>query len=194
MDLSWTPSEGFPSREDSIRLSHDLNGRQHEEHHRSFGTSTTTALELVQTVTQTLSPLLINSTSRQYRNNSFGAALGKDEFVFLDDYYNESSRLNSTLLEPQFPFYLRTTSTLLSALILFIGIVGNILVPIVVWRNKDLRSSTNIFLVNLSVADLLVLLVCMPTSLVELHSKPEVWILGATMCKLKRQTKNGTFL
>lgn len=90
---------------------------------------------------------------------------------------------NDSMAEPYFPYYIRTTSTLLCGIILFIGIVGNVLVPIVVWRNKELRSSTNIFLVNLSVADLLILLVCMPPVLIELHSKPEVWVLGATMCK-----------
>jgi hypothetical protein len=84
---------------------------------------------------------------------------------------------------PYFPYYIKTTSTLICILILFVGIIGNILVPIVVWRNKDLRSSTNIFLVNLSIADLLVLIVCVPTGLVELHSEPEVWVLGETMCE-----------
>jgi hypothetical protein len=90
---------------------------------------------------------------------------------------------NESYPEPYFPHYIRTTSTLLCGIILFIGIVGNLLVPVVVWKNKELRSSTNIFLVNLSVADLLILLVCMPPVLVELHSKPEVWVLGAVMCK-----------
>ncbi|ODN00185.1 Orexin receptor type 2 [Orchesella cincta] len=83
----------------------------------------------------------------------------------------------------EFPYYIRITSTLLCGFILLIGIIGNILVPVVVWRNKDLRSSTNIFLINLSLADLLILLVCMPPVLIELHSKPEVWVLGAAMCK-----------
>lgn len=83
----------------------------------------------------------------------------------------------------EFPYYIRITSTILCGFILFIGIIGNILVPVVVWRNKDLRSSTNIFLINLSLADLLILLVCMPPVLIELHSKPEVWVLGAAMCK-----------
>lgn len=83
----------------------------------------------------------------------------------------------------EFPYFIRVTSTLLCGFILLIGIIGNILVPVVVWRNKDLRSSTNIFLINLSLADLLILLVCMPPVLIELHSKPEVWVLGAAMCK-----------
>lgn len=46
-----------------------------------------------------------------------------------------------------------------------------------------MRNSTNIFLTNLSIADLLVLLVCTPTVLVEVNSKPETWVLGQEMCK-----------
>ncbi|XP_049961775.1 uncharacterized protein LOC126481859 [Schistocerca serialis cubense] len=64
-----------------------------------------------------------------------------------------------------------------------IGVAGNAMVPAVILRSRDMRNSTNIFLVNLSVADLLVLLVCTPTVLVEVHSRPEVWLLGETMCK-----------
>ncbi|XP_073819498.1 ecdysis triggering hormone receptor isoform X1 [Musca autumnalis] len=67
--------------------------------------------------------------------------------------------------------------------IMLIGVIGNVMVPIVIIRTKDMRNSTNIFLTNLSIADLLVLLVCTPTVLVELNTKPETWILGHEMCK-----------
>ncbi|XP_013773953.1 growth hormone secretagogue receptor type 1-like [Limulus polyphemus] len=92
-----------------------------------------------------------------------------------------SSDVDSFRLE--FPDYIRTVATVLCAVVLAVGTIGNILVPVVVCRTKDLRNSTNFFLINLSVADLLVLLVCMPTVLIELHSKPEVWVLGKGMCK-----------
>uniref|UniRef100_T1L0B5 G-protein coupled receptors family 1 profile domain-containing protein n=1 Tax=Tetranychus urticae TaxID=32264 RepID=T1L0B5_TETUR len=87
------------------------------------------------------------------------------------------------IISPQFPYYMRTSATLFCALILILGTTGNILVPIVVCRTKELRNSTNIFLINLSLADLFVLIVCMPTVLIELHSKPEIWLLGQEMCK-----------
>ncbi|KAK7574401.1 hypothetical protein V9T40_011592 [Parthenolecanium corni] len=77
-----------------------------------------------------------------------------------------------------YPVYLKVTSITVCALILFFGVVGNIMVPVVIMRTKDMRNSTNIFLMNLSLADLLVLLICTPTVLVELNSKPETWILG----------------
>ena len=41
-----------------------------------------------------------------------------------------------------------------------------------------LRSSTNLFLLNLSVADLLVLVTSCPTSLLENAMKTDAWIFG----------------
>lgn len=97
---------------------------------------------------------------------------------------NQSGVLNGTAGEvPIFPSYIRTASTIVCVIIMSIGVAGNAMVPAVILRSRDMRNSTNIFLVNLSVADLLVLLVCTPTVLVEVHSRPEVWLLGETMCK-----------
>ncbi|XP_070381647.1 growth hormone secretagogue receptor type 1-like [Dermacentor albipictus] len=83
-----------------------------------------------------------------------------------------------------FPRSIQAAATAAIALLLVLGTAGNLLVPLVVCRTKELRNSTNLFLVNLSVSDLLVLLVCLPTALVELHSQPEVWLLGEGMCRL----------
>jgi hypothetical protein len=83
----------------------------------------------------------------------------------------------------EYPLYIRSIASVLSAAILLLGTIGNVLVPLVIFRSKELRNTTNYFLINLSVADLLVIVVCMPTVLIELHSKPEVWVLGAVMCK-----------
>ncbi|XP_049813939.1 G-protein coupled receptor 83-like [Schistocerca nitens] len=88
---------------------------------------------------------------------------------------------------PQVPAYIRTASTVACVIIMSIGVAGNAMVPAVILRSRDMRNSTNIFLVNLSVADLLVLLVCTPTVLVEVHSRPEVWLLGETMCEYDRK-------
>ncbi|CAG5014271.1 unnamed protein product [Parnassius apollo] len=66
--------------------------------------------------------------------------------------------------------------------IMCLGVIGNVMVPIVILKTKDMRNSTNIFLVNLSIADLMVLLVCTPTVLVEVNSKPETWVLGKELC------------
>lgn len=84
------------------------------------------------------------------------------------------------------PLYMRVIATLACLIIFTVGVCGNLLVPIVVIKTKHLRNSTNLFLINLSVADLLVLILCMPTVLIELHSRPETWLLGEPMCKYKR--------
>lgn len=85
--------------------------------------------------------------------------------------------------EIRFPTYLRCTATTIYLILLFCGCPGNLLVPYVVLRTKELRNSTNIFLINLSVSDLLILLITSPTILIELHSQPEVWFLGLFMCE-----------
>ncbi|XP_077292012.1 thyrotropin-releasing hormone receptor-like [Arctopsyche grandis] len=82
----------------------------------------------------------------------------------------------------QIPAYIRTTSMVFCIIIMCLGVVGNVMVPIVIMKTKDMRNSTNIFLMNLSIADLMVLLVCTPTVLVEVNTRPETWVLGKEMC------------
>ena len=82
------------------------------------------------------------------------------------------------------PQVLRTSALITCIVILVLGVTGNILVPFVVCRTRELcTNSTNVFLINLSIADLLVLMVCMPPVLVELYTDPEKWILGPFLCK-----------
>ncbi len=59
---------------------------------------------------------------------------------------------------------------------------GNAMVVYIVLRNREMRNATNVFLLNLSVADLLVVLICMPSALIEFYGK-DVWYLGPVMCK-----------
>ncbi|XP_067906019.1 galanin receptor type 1b [Heterodontus francisci] len=69
-------------------------------------------------------------------------------------------------------------------LIFLLGIVGNTLVMIVLGRSKSRtsRSTTNTFILNLSIADLSFLLVCVPFQ-ATIYSLPE-WVFGAFLCKL----------
>ncbi|CAM1325991.1 Ethr (predicted) [Pycnogonum litorale] len=98
---------------------------------------------------------------------------------------NDRSSSSDVSDEPlAFPLSIRIVVSVLCILTLIIGTSGNIMVPVVVWSNRDMRNSTNIFLVNLSIADLLILVICVPTVLVEIHSQPETWILGKIMCKI----------
>ncbi|KAJ6635695.1 Neuropeptide SIFamide receptor [Pseudolycoriella hygida] len=100
----------------------------------------------------------------------------------INHFNNTELHENDTFSDlPQIPTYIRTTSMVFCVTIMLLGVIGNVMVPIVILKTKDMRNSTNIFLTNLSIADLLVLLVCTPTVLVEVNSKPETWVMGSMM-------------
>lgn len=68
-------------------------------------------------------------------------------------------------------------------LVLFtIGVIGNFLVCFVVLRSKHMQTVTNLFIVNLAVADAVVLVLCSPPTV--LQSVTETWFLGDIMCKV----------
>ena len=100
----------------------------------------------------------------------------------LQEQFNASG-VSSDQSSLRLPLYLRLTATTICVILLVIGCAGNMLVPYVVLQTNDLRNSTNIFLINLSVSDILVLIISTPTVLIELHSQPEVWFLGSFVCK-----------
>ena len=63
-----------------------------------------------------------------------------------------------------------------------VGLSGNTLVCFAVWRNKNMRTVTNIFLVNLATADLGVIIICLPPAL--LADVTGTWYLGTVFCKI----------
>ena len=103
------------------------------------------------------------------RNDSDGAVEG-------------SSDSFGAMQVPEPPGYILWPTVALLVTVFVVGVVGNLLVIVVVWRNQDMRNSTNFFLVNLSVADLLVIVVCMPPALVDILEK-EQWKFGPVMCE-----------
>ncbi|WAR26657.1 CCKAR-like protein [Mya arenaria] len=70
--------------------------------------------------------------------------------------------------------------TLYSVLILF-AFVGNILIIVVVAHNKRMQTTTNYFIVNLAVSDLLVTGFCCWVRVVD--DITEGWVLGNFFCK-----------
>ena len=77
--------------------------------------------------------------------------------------------------------YIIVLVTLTSCLILVSGLLGNVFVLVVIFKNKEMSTATNLFLANLGIADLLVLVICLPSALLELHAQ-EIWLIGETMC------------
>ncbi|CAL8257371.1 unnamed protein product [Lota lota] len=67
-------------------------------------------------------------------------------------------------------------------IVFFVSLIGNSLVCFAVWKNWHMRTVTNYFIVNLSIADVLVTLTCLPASLVV--DITETWFFGNTLCKI----------
>ena len=79
------------------------------------------------------------------------------------------------------------------SLVLTVGVIGNVLVILVLISYKSMRTSTNLFLLNLrfllgirenylcwsisSIADLLVLIICCPNAMVEMYMRRVRWKL-----------------
>ncbi|XP_041370369.1 QRFP-like peptide receptor [Gigantopelta aegis] len=90
---------------------------------------------------------------------------------------------------PGTPFYVFVWVTILNAVVFLVGLVGNVLVIVVVTKVREMKTSTNFCLMNLSIADLLVLLICQPAALLEFYGQ-ERWVLGDFMCKLVTFSEN----
>ena len=70
-------------------------------------------------------------------------------------------------------------------IICFMGIFGNCLVILVVLFNKKMRKSeTNLFIVNIAIADLLIMLFGVPEIAQFVSNKG--WLLGSIACKVNR--------
>uniref|UniRef100_A0A3P8RN33 Neuropeptide FF receptor 2 n=1 Tax=Amphiprion percula TaxID=161767 RepID=A0A3P8RN33_AMPPE len=96
---------------------------------------------------------------------------------------NPLSHQNITYVD----FYLHKPSvaavfTISYLLIFLVCMVGNGVVCFIVLRSKNMRTVTNLFILNLAISDLLVGIFCMPTTLVD--NIITGWPFGNVVCKL----------
>lgn len=62
------------------------------------------------------------------------------------------------------------------------GLLGNALVVLVIVSNRSMRSTTNILIINLAVADLLFVVFCVPFTAIDYMM--EMWPFGDIWCKI----------
>lgn len=72
---------------------------------------------------------------------------------------------------------------MLYILIFVVGIIGNLLVVFVVFRQQTMHSVTNIFIANLALSDILLCLFCVPFTPLYLLTFKE-WVFGSFFCHL----------
>lgn len=71
---------------------------------------------------------------------------------------------------------------ILFGIIVVVGLLGNLLVVIVVTANQQMRSTTNLLIINLALADLLFIVLCVPFTAVD-YMLP-YWPFGDLWCKM----------
>ncbi|KAF2358509.1 G protein-coupled receptor rhodopsin-like [Trinorchestia longiramus] len=76
----------------------------------------------------------------------------------------------------------RVIGTVFQGVILVVGVLGNVLVVIVVSRNKNMSSPTNCYLVSLAVADCIVLLAAVPQEILGYYLALGQWVHGQVGC------------
>jgi 7 transmembrane receptor (rhodopsin family) len=82
----------------------------------------------------------------------------------------------------QFEAIVRIVVSVIFGMIALLGLVGNLSVIIVVMANNSMRSTTNILIIGLALADLVFIVVCVPFT--ALSYVLTVWPFGQLMCKV----------
>ncbi|XP_022251908.1 allatostatin-A receptor-like [Limulus polyphemus] len=118
-------------------------------------------------------PIFLNHTLQDtYNNMSNLSFLGNDSREEDIDYFQaeEMERILSVLIP------------ILFGAIVVIGLIGNSFVVIVVWFNHQMRSTTNLLIINLAIADLLFIIFCVPFTGWD-YSLP-YWPFGDIWCRI----------
>lgn len=76
----------------------------------------------------------------------------------------------------------QTVRIILYSLIFLLSVLGNSLIITVLVRNRRMRTVTNLFLLSLSVSDLMVSIICIPFTLIP--NLMRNFIFGTGVCKL----------
>lgn len=97
-------------------------------------------------------------------------------FKKIDTNRERETPINKTMEDYALAFFI------LILLVGVVGLIGNFVVVIVYLYDKSLRSFTKYFFVNLSIVDMLIILICLPVGLLDLANEG-IWILGQRICE-----------
>ncbi|KAL0812120.1 hypothetical protein ABMA28_009498 [Loxostege sticticalis] len=140
--------------------------------------------------------ILLNNSKENKTEDEFGSIVKEDTTVDYDmfNYTDEpcvgdpefcnmtKEEYMEMLNEYIFPHPYEWVLIATHAIVFVIGLIGNALVCIAVYRNHSMRTVTNYFIVNLAVADFMVILICLPPTV--LWDVTETWFFGTAMCRI----------
>lgn len=82
----------------------------------------------------------------------------------------------------------KIVKTVVLSVIMLLALSGNLFVLFVVYKKKNMRRTTNVFIANMSASDILIAVIVIPRILAELYIGPRLWIisgfLGSLLCKI----------
>ncbi|KAJ9592157.1 hypothetical protein L9F63_001273, partial [Diploptera punctata] len=123
-----------------------------------------------------------------FENGTNTPVLDLDDFTSTPFYGENFTDYNNTeylLMPNRDPLYVLIPVTIIYAVILFTGLVGNVSTCIVIARNKHMHTATNYYLFSLAVSDLLLLVSGLPQEMYVIWSRAYPRILGETVCILQ---------
>ncbi|XKL60348.1 hypothetical protein PGB90_001364 [Kerria lacca] len=135
-----------------------------------------------------ISKLNINQTKHTFTNES--ALIFDSETILNNSFEDECSNeyclsedeYMDLIIEHIYPNPFEWLLVGMHLITFVVGLVGNALVCIAVYKNRAMRNVTNYFIVNLAVADFMVLLFCLPATV--LWDITETWFMGNLLCKI----------
>ena len=114
--------------------------------------------------------------------NAFNISNRMNEKIIHQNFNNSSLTIYYSIFE--FKSRLNTSDKLflfVYMIIFIVGLIGNLLVIYFVIFYKRMQTMTNKLITNLSLADLLVLIICVPVTASRYMSNE--WVLGEAVCK-----------
>uniref|UniRef100_A0A1I8GXP0 G_PROTEIN_RECEP_F1_2 domain-containing protein n=1 Tax=Macrostomum lignano TaxID=282301 RepID=A0A1I8GXP0_9PLAT len=101
---------------------------------------------------------------------------------YLNDYCMTDAEYIAEIRYELRPTVFEVCILLMYLAVFVVGLVGNALVVAAVLRTSQMRSATNLFLLNLALADFLVILLCLVPTVIE--DIMETWVFGDLACRV----------
>ena len=104
-----------------------------------------------------------------------------DHNISTEDYYSNKSQTNGSLTEESptednFELKLSIIIGVIYSFTFIVGLIGNSLVVLTIVFHKRMRNSTNLLILNLAIADLIFIIICVPFN--GLNSILKIWYFG----------------
>jgi len=93
-----------------------------------------------------------------------------------------NTSVNSTHLPQYYDAVYKIIGFAFVSVIFIVGLIGNLMVILVVWRTRSMRTPTNCYLVSLAAADILLLVSAPLPTLIEFFLITDQFVFGAVGC------------